>query len=227
MQNFVSNIIWETANWKWDLNKIHVFKINVAEKFKDISTEYNAILSDAELLKSSKYLHNNDKERYITSKYFLRLILAQFTEIAPTDLEFSFHNNKKPKLNGIEFNVSHSGNLILITISSKPIGVDIESINRAFDFESLLEICFHPEEIKYLSNNNLDTFYTFWTRKEALLKATGEGLIDNLESIDTTKKSDLRKNYNYYWKTFSLEENYIASIAYQPTEEDQFKFWQI
>jgi len=223
----IPDIDWQTVEWDLDLGKIHIFKVDVAEKFKDISAHYKSILSDLEILKAERYVQSADKERFITSKYFLRIILSKFLNISPNKLSFDFQKNKKPQLNGIEFNVSHSGAIILITVSNKPIGIDVEFTSRSFDFKSLLDICFHPDERERLSIADKNTFYTFWTRKEALLKATGEGLIDDLKSISTINNSIRRQNHFYELKSFLIQEDYIASIAYQSPSTGSFKFWKI
>lgn len=228
MENLlIPDIDWQTVEWDLDLGKIHIFKVNVAEKFTGISAHYKSILSDLEILKADKYFQSADRERFITSKYFLRIILSKFLNISPNKLAFDFQNNKKPQLNGIEFNVSHSGAIILITVSNRPIGIDVELTSKSFDFKSLLDLCFHPDEREHLSITDKNTFYTFWTRKEALLKATGEGLIDNLKSISTINNSIKRKNNFYELKSFLIQEDYIASIAYQLPSTDSFRFWKI
>ncbi|MDN3585374.1 4'-phosphopantetheinyl transferase superfamily protein [Pedobacter aquatilis] len=220
------DINWQTVEWNLDLTQIHIFKINVPEKFRDISASYKSVLSDLEISKAEKYVQLNDKERFITSKYFLRLILSKFINIMPVDVKFDFQNNKKPQLNGIEFNVSHSGSIILIAVSNKAIGIDVEFTDKFFNFESILEVCFHADEKENLVRTHKNTFYTIWTRKEALLKATGEGLVDNLETINTLTNSIKRSDKFYELKSFFVQRDYIASIAYQSTEENHFKFWQ-
>lgn len=224
---FIDEIKWDTSNFDLNLNQINVFKVSVSEKFKDIEISYEEVLSAAEVAKSKKYLQVADRIRFITSKYFLRILVSKFLNIAPNAIEFGYQKNKKPKVCGVEFNVSHSGDIILIAISTTAIGIDIESIDKPFEFKTLIDICFHPDEHKFLINNNLKNFYTFWTRKEALLKATGEGLVDHMELINTTKRVVKQKNNCYELISFCIEKNYVASIGYEATTSKLLKFWQL
>ncbi|WP_231490791.1 4'-phosphopantetheinyl transferase superfamily protein [Pedobacter sp. Leaf170] len=224
---FIDNINWEITDWNLDNSHTHIFKINIAEKFKDIYSKYEDVLSDNEILKSEKYLQVRDRKRFITSKYFLRLILSKILYTTPSELQFSQHYNNKPKLSGIEFNVSHSGDKILIAISPKPIGIDVESLTKPFDFESIIETCFHPDEKKYLIKADRQNFYTFWTRKEAVLKATGEGLVDNLESINTFQNRIERNTEYFELKSFLIDNDYVASLAFKSSVHNAIKFWII
>jgi len=130
----------------------------------------------------------------------------------------------------IEFNISHSGNMILIgfrfcknnVINANPqIGVDIEKIKPDFDFELVLDEFFTPKEQEAIwkSENSSETFFKFWTQKEALVKATGTGLTDDLkyynlsaQSFGTDKKENQLRMAENAFSKFLTKEIFIHSF---------------
>jgi 4'-phosphopantetheinyl transferase len=92
---------------------------------------------------------------------------------------------KKPYIEkGPHFNISHSGKMVVVCFSKDAeVGVDIEQI-KEIDTKSMSSN-FHKDEITWLENNSfqLDQFYTVWTRKEAFLKAKGQGLMEGMDQL--------------------------------------------
>jgi len=209
-----------------NLDEDHLFKIAVDEHFDRIVNDYNQVLSEKELDKAKKYNKESDGRRYIVSKYYLRKILSSFIKTDAPAINFKETSNKKPSLPGIEFNVTHSGNFVLIVVSKSQIGVDLELINKSFDFKPLLANCFHPDEAAYLKSSSKETadFYRLWTRKEALLKATGEGLIDELDQLNCLDNHLTRNNLVYYLSSFLIENDYVMSLA--KLENGHLNFWE-
>ena len=84
----------------------------------------------------------------------------------------------------IFFNLSHSSGVSLLAFDpGSEIGVDVEMIDEEFDYEPIVKRWFTPEEGKYIwqsKENSRIRFYELWTRKEAYLKAIGEGITKNL-----------------------------------------------
>lgn len=221
---------WNTFNTEIDLDKkaTHIFKIPARlsnnQDFKD--TE-KTILSTEEVAKSHRFLHQGDHNRYIISRISLRNILSKFITIPPADIIFSQYGNKKPSVAGIEFNLSHSNEYILIAISPTPIGIDIEYMKADFDFKILSNMSFGLNEKVHINEGNLPllNFYAIWTRKEALLKASGEGLIDNLNEIDCLPETVTRNGYQYQIKSAVIEQDYMMSIACLEIEQHNSFYW--
>src|SRR5690606_2936693 len=99
--------------------------------------------------------------------------------------------NKKPYLTShpsIFFNVSHAGDYALIAIAKYPIGIDVEFINKNFDYKEILPNIFNKIEIDEINLNqsNHHTFYKYWTRKEAIVKAIGKGIDNDIIKIPVT-----------------------------------------
>ncbi len=151
----------------------------------------DALLSDAERVRASRFLRDQDRNRWVAARAGLRRVLALETGQDAASLEFALTAHGKPTLQGerIFFNVSHSGSLgIIATSAHSPLGVDIESGARLTELDGLAEIVMSPTERQ--SFNRLDVprrrqaFLRLWTRKEAVLKADGRGL-----SLDPTALS--------------------------------------
>lgn len=143
------------------------------------------LLSDDEKERAGRYVFERDKERFITGRGMLRKILSSYLGIAPGDVRFSYGPFGKPFLaNGtsrLRFNVSHSNGVGVIAITTgRDIGVDIEFVDQSFQIFSVAGSVFSAVEVSRLAalpaRSRAAAFFTGWTRKEACLKATGDGL---------------------------------------------------
>lgn len=193
--------------------QVHLFKIDADVIFNRIRLDN--VLVPEELQKAERFLHQQDRQRYIVRKHVLRLLLAQFLSLSPLEIDFQLTANKKPSVQGIQFNVSHSKNCVLIVIASSPAGVDIEYIDPLFQFEEMMELCFNREEEEFVrkSPHPLINFYTLWTRKEAILKATGEGLTDDIPGVPTLPVLQRRNGQQYTVQSYQTADNYLISTA--------------
>jgi len=217
------NIIWEDYYGEKMLatDCIHVFKISI-NAYNEIEKSSKEVLQADELQKAEKFRQYDDKRRFIVGKFFSKMLLSKQARLNASDIIFSFNENKKPCFKNHHFNISHSGNFIVIILGPLPVGVDIELIKENFDFKSLLPECFNKTEINKI--NNITDFYTFWTKKEALLKATGEGLVDNLNSIDCSEEFVTRFDSLYKLISHQIEDNYLLSLA-TTNLNNQHKYW--
>jgi len=114
----------------------------------------------------------------------MRLILSRYTGVAPRELVFSYGTRGKPELSGrlaaITFNMSHSNEAALLAVTrGATLGVDIEFVNREMAVEEIARQPFSATEVRCLEilppSERADAFFSCWTRKEAYVKAIGEG----------------------------------------------------
>ncbi|MNK02953.1 4'-phosphopantetheinyl transferase sfp [compost metagenome] len=224
-----NEIEWKLFNDELNLmaDKTHVFKASLSSFSHLIQEDSKSVLSIQELKKSKRFIKKLDGERYAIGKYLLRIILSYFTGISPASLKFNTIANKKPAIEGIEFNVSHSGNLIVIAIGPQMIGADVEFINKNFDYELILPNCFNQNEQTFIHNydNRLLNFYTLWTRKEAILKASGEGLADDLCDLDSLSNYTTRKNNVFDISSHIIDNEYIMSLAMN--DNSNVNYWHL
>jgi len=161
----------------------------------------HAVLSKDESKRAEKFHFASDRESFIIARGVLRILLSQYIIIEPQQLQFEYSSTGKPFLsnsNGsidLSFNLSHSGDFALFAFCrGARIGIDIERIRPIEDIEQIAERNFSNKEFKELKSLNgdmrLHSFFNCWTRKEAFIKAIGEGLSFPLQEFDVSVKPD-------------------------------------
>ena len=162
------------------------------------------------------------------SEPFLRQVLARY--ISDDDLIIERGEFGKPYLRDFQelhFNVSHSGEKLLIAISNTPVGIDIEQIRPRNSLASLVTQCFAPSEQNYWfdlpENEKNHAFYDFWTRKEAVVKGVGRGIALGLNrcEIDVNQPNNflnLPISENWHTQSLKISPNYCAAIATLDTD---------
>ena len=209
-----------------NLEETSIFKIFAPEVIAIVKSLFENKLSKLELIKADKFRFSKDKELFVIGRLASRLLIEHALNISLECREFDFTKSGKPVHPGLEFNVSHSGKYVLIAISNKPVGIDIEIPEGNFDFSTILVHTFSSDEITYInqSDDRRECFLTFWTRKESLLKATGEGLIDDLPTICVLNNTIKRMDSTYNLNSFKINDTDIASVALSgaPTKFNTF-----
>ncbi|MFK7974080.1 MAG: 4'-phosphopantetheinyl transferase superfamily protein [Rickettsiaceae bacterium] len=187
-------------------------------------------LSDKEKDKAYKYRSELLVHRYIITRGFLRLILHWYTKQNPENIQIKIGSYGKPFIpnSKIRFNISHSNSIACYALTiNQEIGVDIEFQSKDLNFEDLLDYVLSKEEIinfhALKDNEKFNTFYELWTKKEALVKATGDGLtydITNISTMPFGEKSKVTLFYNQesikkelYCYPISVPQNYSGFIA--------------
>lgn len=146
------------------------------------------MLSPDEQQRADRFYFERDRKHFIAGRGILRKILGQYLGLDPAQIQFSYRPRGKPELANTEikqnlnFNLSHSQGLALYAVSrSQTVGIDLEYTRSMPDAEQLAKRFFSASEyqvIRTLPDEQKQTaFFNAWTRKEAYLKATGEGLI--------------------------------------------------
>ena len=135
----------------------------------------------------------------MVSRGSLRLLLGAFLRLPADTLRFEYNEFGKPKListqeQGLQFNVSHSGDLVLIAITKgRAVGLDVEKIRTDIDLDGVAARFFSIDENTRLASlagpAKYEGFFTCWTRKEAYLKAHGGGLSLPLDQFDVSFRS--------------------------------------
>lgn len=147
------------------------------------------ILSADERERANRFRFVQDKNRFIISRAMLRLHLAAYLDTDPHEIVFDHEVHGKPYIPGtsLRFNLSHSGDAAAMAFTQDlDVGIDVESFKRRLnDPEALARRFFsEPEFQAYMSAADRElTFFRIWTRKEAFIKATGEGMQRQLSSF--------------------------------------------
>ena len=179
---------FEVHIWRADLDWAQSRIPNIAES-----------LSQDEKERASRFHFERDRNRFIAGRAILRGLLGQYLGIRPAEVRIQYGVYGKPTLRemieGICFNMSHSQNLAVYGFTqNQPLGIDIEAYREMSDADQIAQRYFSPKEYQaYLSvlpEQKLETFYRCWTRKEAYMKATGEGFYLPLDQFEVSLKPD-------------------------------------
>lgn len=126
------------------------------------------------------------------------------------------NENGKPIVEGICFNLSHSGDYVICAVSEKPVGCDIEKIKEAP--KQVEKRAFSPEENSYLKSFSGDAynreFFHLWTKKESFLKMKGIGIRVPLQTLEMTKCYFKQYEISGYQVTVCAEENKFAEMCW-------------
>lgn len=174
-------------------NYVNVWSIFLAQTQEKI-IELRKILSSDESARADRFYFDRDRNRFIVGRAMLRKILGRYLEMAPEKLIFSYGSHGKPKIENspFNFNLSNSGDLALCAIAYKrEIGIDVEYLLRELkDGEAIAKRFFSAKESAEFLSLPLEerqlAFFRCWTRKEAYIKAIGDGLSYSLSNFDVT-----------------------------------------
>ena len=137
------------------------------------------------------------RDRFIAGRGLLRRLLGSYLCVKPEAVQFGYGPNGKPMLAGhpesrpLSFNVAHAEDLLLIAVvTNGSIGVDVEKVRELSDSEDLVRRFFSSNEcsqfLKLSAAQKAAAFFNLWTRKEAWLKATGEGITHLLNQVEVS-----------------------------------------
>lgn len=193
------------------------------------------ILAADERERAERYRFRKDRERFVAARGLLRRILSRYCGLPPGQLKFDYNAYGKPclreEVNGqdVRFNVSHSGGLALYAVGSgRALGVDVERIRARVCEEQIAERFFSPTEVADLRSLPAGlqprAFFNCWTRKEAYIKARGEGLSMDLDRFDVSlspgepaallkHRDDAREASRWVLRDLRVDAGYVAAIA--------------
>jgi len=208
--------------------------------------DFDAVLSNDERDRAARFHFEKDRNRFRVARTSLRTILGRYLRLPPAALEFSQTEYGKPFLKNssakdLRFNLSHSRDVALIAVTrGQDVGVDVEYMRPDFATKEVAKHFFSPRERDDLSNvpGELQTgaFYNCWTRKEAYIKARGEGVSLQLDSFDVSLAPDcpaalldsrLHPDDVARWKLAELfpATDYAAALAVA-RDTSQIRLWQ-
>jgi 4'-phosphopantetheinyl transferase len=139
------------------------------------------LLADTERTRANRYHFADDRRRSIVARAATRRLLGRYLNADPRELVFIEEEHGKPALQHreIEFNASHSGDLVALAFAKgTPVGIDVERRRRLNDCLALARRYFSAEELAFVNTaaDAVDAFFTVWTAKEAIVKASGAGI---------------------------------------------------
>ena len=158
-------------------------------------SDWEALLSPDERERAHRFHFPEDWRRYVYGRGLLRWLLGSYLGLDPAALKFTYTEHGKPELadaisaRPLHFNLSHSGTQLLLAFAwERRVGADVEQVTGNRDLEQIANRFFSPAERKALlalqGDTRKEAFYLCWSRKEAFLKAVGDGLSMPLDQFD-------------------------------------------
>lgn len=208
-------------------------KPNVEIKYTYISKNlskydfYRSLLSSEEKERADRFYFQKDRDCYTVARGLLKLFLAEYLQIKPENIKFTYNQYGKPFVEGIHFNISHSKDIIVFAFSKDlQLGIDIEYMKDNVKYKQLINRFFSSLEIKdFLSLDesfHQEAFFNGWSRKEAYIKAVGKGLNIPLDSFDVSLQPNqpakliaINNQLNNKWSILdiNIDKQYKSALA--------------
>ncbi len=175
---------------------VHVWCISL-EQPAPLIQRLEQLLSSDERERAARFHFERDRQRFIVGRGVLRTLLGRYLQVEPTRLKFRYGAQGKPYLaeeskdSTLCFNLAHSHELAVYAFTSEgEVGIDIEYIHPLADLDQIAARFFSKDESTILlglpENQRLPAFFNCWTRKEAYIKALGEGLSHPLDQFQVS-----------------------------------------
>lgn len=175
---------------------VHVWAVPL-DRVSVAESSLAGVLSAAELARADGFLVDRPRRVFTATRFALRSILGRYLGVAPGDVPLVVGPRGKPQLaNGdLRFNAAHSGDLAVIVVTRGcEVGVDVEQVRPVERAAELAVRFFHrQEQAAVLAVDTAESsraLLSIWTRKEAVLKAVGSGIVHPLSTFDTTAAND-------------------------------------
>lgn len=225
---------------------VHIWRLSFRQPLERVR-QLAETLSRDEVLKAERFHFRRHWRRFIVRRVALRTILGHYLGIKPGEVQFRYSPDGKPYLTGgfesggLRFNTAHSYELGLQAFTcEREIGIDLEYIRPVQDATEIATRFFSTYEkvvFRMLpGNQQLQAFHNCWTRKEAYLKATGDGLTRPLDQFgvslapgDPAKllfvEGDPREPMRWSLQALAPAFGYVGAIAVQG-HDWQLRCWQ-
>lgn len=212
---------------------VHIWKLHIpAAEFA--VERLHTLLSNDEKERAERFRFEHLKQSFVAVRGLLRILLQTYTGCPANCIQLQYGEKGKPHLptpSRIQFNVSHSGDLAVFSFTLDcELGIDIEKMRPIPDRHEIASRFFCPEEAHELASLHADEqergFFLCWTRKEAYIKAIGDGLSSPLDAFQVTLRPGETARFVHFranpdsvdhWSlnNLDLDPLYAAAMAYR------------
>ena len=218
--------VWKTPTTAPELaaDEVHVWSLDL----EDIAAD-DACLSPDERERAERIATQRHRQRFVTARSTMRRLLAQYLGCEPAWLVFTYGEHGKPALqeSDLSFNMSHSHEMVLYAVTRvRAVGIDVEWPRPKVAYEQIAERFFSLEEREALSavatTEKKAAFYNIWTRKEAYIKARGDGITAGLDTFGVSMGADAALMYSdegqaelarWQMQTLDPAPGYVAALC--------------
>src|SRR5215510_5330489 len=213
-------------------NEVHVWRARLDIPW---SWTFDEALSAEDRARADQFKFESDRRKFCVGRASLRLVLGRYLKTKPGRLQIDQADYGKPYLadrktsQGLRFNLSHSHQLALIAVArDREVGVDVEYVRPNFVTDEIANHFFSPAEAEALRalpfEQRTQSFFDCWTRKEAYIKARGEGLYCALDQFDVSlapgeppmllnSRMDSREVSRWSFEDLFPQPGYAATVA--------------
>lgn len=196
---------------------------------------YSSVLEESERVRAGRFVTFELRQRYAVTRGVLRVLAGMTLDRSPEQIRFDYSAHGKPSIvdgRGILFNVSHSGNRAVIAFSGAEVGVDIERVRPFSEPMNLVKRFFSAQEREAFEKVDAEEqealFFRCWTRKEAFVKALGDGLAFGLDTFTVPLAADCSdrpliqdpRMPGRWWRfvPLDLKDGYVGAVVVDPGE---------
>jgi len=213
--------------------QIHIWPVQLTAR-EAARERYWSFLCPEERDRATRFQFPRLRDAFTLSRGALRLLLGSYLRCLPEEVAFVYGEKGKPSLAGaspVRFNTSHSGSIAVFAFALQiELGVDVEQLRPMDDLQGISARFFSAPEIADLESlgpgDRVAGFFRCWTRKEAYIKATGNGLSAPLDSFrvtllpgQTPQLTELSpsptQEIPWFLHNLDLAPGYAAALAYQ------------
>jgi 4'-phosphopantetheinyl transferase len=232
---------------KLSSDEVHIWRVNLDQPAAQIQELAQSLTID-EQTRADHFYFDRHRRRFIVGRGVLRIILGQYLHLAPSQIHFCYGSYGKPALletldgDTLGFNLAHSHELALYAVvQGQELGVDLEHLRPIVETEQLVEYFFSVQEKAVWQalppELQQEAFFSYWTCKEAYLKAQGVGLTHPLDQVDISlepgESAKLLREANNSEAAWLIQmltpaPQYIAALALPVIAQQKwrFKYWQ-
>jgi 4'-phosphopantetheinyl transferase len=234
----------DSVDWSWPGDPVALSdsQIDIWRTWLDVDPQETnrlfSFLTEEERSRAGRFIFPRDRDHFAVARGTLRELLGAYLQTSPASLRFQTGLYGKPSLVDhphVRFNLSHSYGLALyVFANNRDLGIDVEKIRPEFATEGIAERYFslaERHELRALPEEmRTEAFFLCWTRKEAYVKAHGDGLQMPLDSFDVSLTPEeperLRSMDSERWSMRSIRpaRSYLASIVAEG-QIPSLRFW--
>ncbi len=222
-------------------DSLHVWCMSLADLPSDLHA-LSALLDPEEFVRASRFRDFKEGGAYIVAHAAARILLGRYLRIAPEAIAYGYGKSGKPFIahphsSGLYFNVSRTSDFCVFAVAgSDGVGVDVEKRRALSDTQIFYRVLAAEERLimsDLAPSEREAAFFTLWVRKEAFLKATGEGLTAALSEVDVSAPPHVRwrgtAQENCWLHDFSPAPGYAAALCAprQDSEEPQMVLYEL
>ena len=223
-----------------DEDRVDVWRIRLGE-FHPQTKNLLERLAPEEVERANRFVFDHDRRDFVAGRAILRSLLGGYLGVRPAEIVIHGGPRGKPQVlqltknKHVIFNVSHSYGLCIMGFRlTRQLGIDVEKLRENVAIHDIAARFLAPEESRWLGELSSDEqtagFFSIWTKKEALVKAIGEGLhlpLDRFHVHVTTQPFNITGRDGRIWviRTFTPECGYLAALATEGSEELRVQYF--